>query len=100
MFPLLVGYLTNYVCVFPLLVRYLAKYMGQLTLQELLDRLDTDISTNGLDVLSPGAHIGNFARPRRFEIASAMNRLRTAVVTQRQGGGEAGGHVRGADGAF
>lgn len=55
---------------------------GKRTLGELLDLLEADINENGLDVLAahPGLHPPNFARPRRFEIAAAINRLRTLNV--------------------
>lgn len=52
------------------------------TLGEVLDLLEADINEYGLDVLAahPGRHPPNFARPRRFEIAAAINRLRTLKV--------------------
>jgi hypothetical protein len=37
----------------------------------------------GLDVLAPQL-LGNLARPRRFEIAAAINRIRTLQMTQQQ----------------
>jgi predicted ABC-class ATPase len=53
------------------------------TLSEVLDRLEGLLDDSGLDALDPfasprrpGAHPGNLARPRRFEIAAAINRLR------------------------
>jgi len=50
-----------------------------------MDCIERLIDTQGLDVLSPfsasGRHPGNFARPRRFEIAAALNRLRTVRMT-------------------
>ncbi len=52
---------------------------------ELLDRLDTHFETRGLDELAPHlrpeSHPGNFARPRRFEIAAALNRVRGIKVS-------------------
>lgn len=50
------------------------------TMSSILDQLEASFdSPTGLDVLfSPGRLRGNCARPRRFEIASAINRLRTA----------------------
>ena len=50
------------------------------TLASLLDHLEEAFdSPQGLDVLfSPGRLRGNCARPRRFEIAAAINRLRLA----------------------
>ena len=62
---------------------------GDATLAEILDRLDEEFDTLGLDVLDPfrssrseGQHPGNLARPRRFEIAAAINRLRTVSMRQ------------------
>ncbi|QDI90178.1 ATPase [Salicibibacter halophilus] len=61
-------------------LHYLAKkYVnGNYTLGELLDIYERETSS-GLDELSPfkGKHPGDLARPRRFEIAAAINRLRT-----------------------
>ena len=60
---------------------------GEATLCEVLDRLDEFFDREGLDELDPfhrpGRHPGNMARPRRFEIAAAINRLRPLRVTQR-----------------
>jgi len=58
------------------------EYMGEATLGEVLDALMERIDRDGLDVLDPngrgdGRHPGNLARPRRFEIAAAINRLRS-----------------------
>lgn len=52
---------------------------GALTLRELIDRLYEDIAAHGLDILSPyrGKHPGDLALPRKFELAAAVNRLRT-----------------------
>ncbi|HIE10246.1 MAG TPA: ATPase [Kiritimatiellae bacterium] len=59
---------------------------GRRTLGEVLDWLDSVLDSKGLDVLNPfappGAHPGNFARPRRYEIAASLNRLRTLRVKQ------------------
>ncbi|AXF55066.1 ABC-ATPase domain-containing protein [Salicibibacter kimchii] len=61
-------------------LHYLAKkYVnGNHTLGELLDIYERE-TASGLDELSPfkGKHPGDLARPRRFEIAAAINRLRT-----------------------
>jgi predicted ABC-class ATPase len=63
---------------------------GDATLGELLARLDAELESEGLDGLDPhhrpGAHPGELARPRRFEIAAAINRLRSLRVRQRRGG--------------
>jgi predicted ABC-class ATPase len=54
---------------------------GRRTLHAVLDELEQLLDTSGLDELDPyqhsGQHPGNYARPRRFEIAAAINRLRT-----------------------
>ena len=64
---------------------------GKLTLAEALDKLERLLDENGLDILSPAwwksgrareTHPGNFARPRRFEIAAALNRLRHLNIGQ------------------
>ncbi len=51
------------------------------SLAEVMALLDADFDAEGLDVLDPWrrgeAHPGNFARPRRFEVAAAINRLRS-----------------------
>jgi predicted ABC-class ATPase len=53
-------------------------------LAEVLDQIDALLDSEGLDALDPfrrsgslGEHPGNLARPRRFEIAAAINRLRS-----------------------
>jgi hypothetical protein len=63
---------------------YLAKqrFMGEnYSLARLLDALEDLFDREGLDVLDPWrrgeAHPGDFARPRRLEIAAALNRLRS-----------------------
>lgn len=49
---------------------------GRRSLPELLDALEAEIEAKGLDaVTSPG--FGDRARPRRFEVAAALNRLRS-----------------------
>eukprot|EP01084_Bolivina_argentea_P194752 334214_1 len=46
------------------------------TLIEVLDDLDLSIDKHGLDFLAPGAFLPNLARPRKLEIAAAINRYR------------------------
>ena len=46
------------------------------SLKEALHALDWHMDRDGLDVLAPGKLDGAMFRPRRFEIGSAMNRLR------------------------
>jgi len=69
------------------------RFMGtERPLSEVLDRLDELLDSEGLDVLNPfnkpgkdGAqHPGRFVRPRRHEIAAALNRLRSLRVRRVQ----------------
>ena len=57
---------------------------GERTLAELLDGLEARFDRDGLDPLDPfhrpGQHPGRYARPRRFEVAGAINRLRSLRV--------------------
>ncbi len=61
---------------------------GSRTLAEALDEIDALFDSRGLDELDPRhrpeRHPGNYARPRRFEIAAAINRLRTVRMKQRR----------------
>jgi predicted ABC-class ATPase len=54
---------------------------GRATLGQVLDRIEQCLDERGLDVLDPwhrpGRHPGELARPRRFEVAAALNRLRS-----------------------
>ena len=54
---------------------------GERTLSQALDAIDALLDTEGLDILDPfhhpEEHPGNLARPRRYELAAAINRLRT-----------------------
>lgn len=54
---------------------------GRRTLPEVLDALEAWLDEHGLDALDPfhrpERHPGAYARPRRFEIAAAINRMRT-----------------------
>ena len=56
------------------------------TLREVLEQVDRLFDEEGLDLLDPfrhpGHHPGNFARPRKYEIAAAINRLRTMRMRQ------------------
>lgn len=58
------------------------------TLREVLDALEEFFDIKGLDHLDPfrkgEGNPGNFARPRRYEIAAAINRLRTLKVKQKR----------------
>ena len=54
-----------------------SNYMnGGRTLGEIMDLVMEDIEEKGLDILSPFP-VGDYALPRKFEVAAAMNRLRT-----------------------
>jgi predicted ABC-class ATPase len=61
---------------------------GRRTVREVLDELERLFEREGLEVLDPfrrgDAHPGNFARPRRYEVAAALNRLRTVRMRQRR----------------
>ena len=60
-----------------------------MSLCRLLDDLEELLDEKGLEILNPhfresswGAeHPGNFSRPRRHEIAAALNRLRTLRIS-------------------
>lgn len=49
---------------------------GKKTIPELLDRIDAEIEKDGLDAVTD-RDFGDRARARRFEIAAALNRLRS-----------------------
>lgn len=55
---------------------------GKNTMTEILGRVFTDIEKYGLDIISEfkGQHPGSYALPRKFEVAAALNRLRTIKV--------------------
>lgn len=62
---------------------------GQTTLAQVLDRMFGLIRDKGLDVISPlagrngvGGHPGDYAMPRRYEVAAMLNRLRSLEVEQ------------------
>ncbi len=54
---------------------------GKTPLREIVEAVMALLDREGLDVLDPfhrlGRHPGNFARPRGYEVAAAINRLRT-----------------------
>jgi hypothetical protein len=52
---------------------------GKRTLKEVIDLILSDIDTSGLDVLSKEP-FGDYAGFRGYELASAINRLRTLKV--------------------
>lgn len=55
---------------------------GKHCLSEMVAKLYSEIEDRGLDVLSPfyGQHPGDLALPRKYELAGALNRLRSLVV--------------------
>lgn len=55
---------------------------GRHSLRSILHSLEQRFdSPQGLDVLNEHRHRGTYARPRRFEVAAAVNRLRTVSMT-------------------
>lgn len=54
---------------------------GRRTVPVLLDALDAILDDEGVEALSPWREpVGDLVRPRRFEVAAALNRLRTLRV--------------------
>ena len=53
---------------------------GRRTLGEVLDAIERDLERHGLDALSGRDARGDLARFRRFELAAALNRLRSLEV--------------------
>ncbi|TCT23335.1 putative ABC-class ATPase [Melghiribacillus thermohalophilus] len=55
-----------------------------ISLAELLDQVEKQMDTEGLSSFTPrpDEHPGEIARPRRFEIAAAFNRIRIARVVE------------------
>lgn len=65
------------------MMRLLAKRAdGETSLNDCIDQLYEQIEREGLDTVSPyrGAHPGDLALPRKYELAAAVNRLRTLRV--------------------
>jgi len=64
-------------------LRYLTRYVnGKRTLREILDLVFNDLEED-LEVVSPfavGKHPGELALPRRYELVSAINRMRSLKV--------------------
>ncbi len=55
---------------------------GRRTLPEILDLIERDLESKGLEAMVPNL-AADYARPRRHEVAAALNRLRTLEVAQR-----------------
>lgn len=53
---------------------------GRRSLREIIRAVEEDIEREGLDVISPLGKCGDYARPRPFEIAAAINRLRSLQI--------------------
>lgn len=60
---------------------------GKRTLRDVVEKLEELFDDEGLDRLNPfyrqGHHPGDYARPRKYEITAAINRLRTVAMTQK-----------------
>ena len=56
---------------------------GRVSMEELMKKVEEAMDNNGLDVLAPKGrnYPNNISRPRTFEIAAALNRLRTLKTT-------------------
>jgi hypothetical protein len=66
------------------------RFMGEeATLAQVLDAVEKTLDEEGLEALDPfrrgERHPGNFARPRRFEIGAALNRLRSLRIQSADG---------------
>jgi predicted ABC-class ATPase len=61
---------------------------GKATLRDVVAALEQFFDQHGLDALDPfyreERHPGNFARPRRYEVVAAINRLRTVQMRQQK----------------
>lgn len=55
---------------------------GEETLSETLNNLEAMMNAHGLDAISSIGPAGNLGRPRKFEIAAAINRLRSLPISQ------------------
>lgn len=67
-----------------LLGEKVAREGGKATVRELVEAVEAlvDGAVDGMDGLEPNmAAVGNMARPRRFELAAALNRCRALAVT-------------------
>ena len=75
-------------------VWYATRFMdGHTPVRKIVDRVLADVGKRGLDILI-GRPVGDYAMFRRFELAAAINRLRTLKVRQHHG--KRGEDVRGA----
>jgi len=55
---------------------------GKVWMEELMKLVEMDIEKHGLDILAPAGRKfpNNIAKPRKFELAAALNRLRTFKI--------------------
>lgn len=53
---------------------------GTKTLSQLVEQLEAMWDAEGMDVLAPTMHYGHYARPRKFELAAALNRVRSLRI--------------------
>jgi predicted ABC-class ATPase len=64
---------------------------GRATLHEVVEKVEETLDSEGLDILDPfhrpGRHPGNYARPRKYELAAAINRLRTVKMKPKKSNG-------------
>lgn len=59
---------------------------GRKSLRQLLEEIESEIKEKGLDWISPfRGHPGDLALPRKYEIAAAVNRMRTLAVKGENG---------------
>ena len=66
-----------------IILYYARKYAGRkYTLHEGLEHLFAELDQHGLDLLS-SRKLGNYAMPRIFEVAAAINRMRTLKCVNR-----------------
>lgn len=66
-----------------IILYYSRKYAGrEYTLRDGLERLFEELQKHGLDLLS-SRKMGNYAMPRIFEVAAAINRMRTLKCVMR-----------------
>ncbi len=64
-------------------MRFIGERAGAKSLRELVELVEAamDAAVDGLDALEPSmSAVGNMARPRRFELAAAINRFRALEV--------------------
>jgi predicted ABC-class ATPase len=66
------------------MIKWLARHQfnGHKTLRQAIEHLYQQVEKNGLDTISPfkGEHPGDLAMPRPFELAQAINRMRSLQI--------------------